>query len=231
MNRLLHDAETAGILHVSRVGSRSSTTTSSRRRVRRGRRRSAHEQPAGYAACPTCCNPSSAMLTSRTPSVTGGSHRRSTTRSRSPGVSSARNGFVRGVHRVEVLEERLGPLGRVPGAPARRCARIPCSWGRRRAELRRPSVVHPDLIGREELRERGGPARVPVPDQPCDRVGARRDWLGEALHGHAGHGGGGERRDPVVELAVHGGDIHPAIPAPGVRRAPQAEPVAVSRHA
>jgi SAM-dependent methyltransferase len=47
--------------------------------------RSTH--PRTYAACPTCCMSSSSTETSRTPSVTGGVHRVSTTRSRSASVT------------------------------------------------------------------------------------------------------------------------------------------------
>ena len=46
--------------------------------------------PRAYAAWPACCRSSLSTLTSRTPSVTGGSHRSSTTRSRSSGATVAR---------------------------------------------------------------------------------------------------------------------------------------------
>ena len=46
--------------------------------------------PRTYAAWPACCRSSLSTLTSRTPSVTGGSQRSSTTRSRSSGVTVAR---------------------------------------------------------------------------------------------------------------------------------------------
>ena len=45
--------------------------------------------PRTYAAWPACWRSSLTTLTSRTPSVTGGSHRSSTTRSRSSGASVA----------------------------------------------------------------------------------------------------------------------------------------------
>ena len=49
----------------------------------------APSSPRRYAAWPACCRSSETTLTSRTPSVTGGSQRVSTTRSRSSGVSVA----------------------------------------------------------------------------------------------------------------------------------------------
>ena len=50
--------------------------------------------PRTYAAWPTCCRQSLITLTSRTPSVTGGSHRSSTIRARSPGSRLPRNSRV-----------------------------------------------------------------------------------------------------------------------------------------
>lgn len=51
-------------------------------------------KPLAYAACPACCRQSAIVLTSRTPRVTGGSQRVSTTRSRSPSPRSCRNSTV-----------------------------------------------------------------------------------------------------------------------------------------
>ena len=51
---------------------------------------SAVSSPRAYAAWPACCRSSLTTLTNRTPSVTGGSHRSSTIRSRSSGVTVAR---------------------------------------------------------------------------------------------------------------------------------------------
>ena len=113
MNRLLRDGEAAGILHVfARSGRDRRPRPARARRALRAPPFSPRAARAQYAACPTCCNPSSAMLTSRTPSVTGGSHRRSTTRSRSPGVSAARNGFVRAYTASRYSRSASGRSGR-----------------------------------------------------------------------------------------------------------------------
>jgi hypothetical protein len=50
--------------------------------------------PRMNAACPACCRQSEITLTSRTPSVTGGSQASSTTRDRSASVTPETNRMV-----------------------------------------------------------------------------------------------------------------------------------------
>ena len=113
--------------------------------------------PRTYAACPACCRLSSAMLTRRTPSVTGGSQRLSTTRSRSSG-GNAREHLVRAAHGVEVVEQILPVaglylshlFGRVAVAGVRRVGR--------RARSARPSRRRPRSGRCRAAPRRGGPA-------------------------------------------------------------------------
>ena len=79
-----------------------------RGRLRRRRAGQAPSRPRTYAAWPRCWASSLTTLTSRTPRVTGGSHRSSTTRSRSSGVEPLEvpEGLL--VHGGEVRREPLG---------------------------------------------------------------------------------------------------------------------------
>ena len=91
------------------------------------------------------------MLTSRTPKVTGGSQRRSTTRSRSSGPSPSSIVFVRASTFVQVAEQDVGTFG-LRGAHLARAVAVA---GVRRVGLESatpgPLPTCPDLLGPDEL--------------------------------------------------------------------------------
>ena len=108
-----------------------------------------------------------AVLTRRTPSVTGGSQRSSTTRSRSVDVSRGQQARCARGRRGS---SRAGP--RSQGGwwrPGPRCARSRCSRVGADTEARRPVARGPQLILTEQLGDVVVLDRGEVPDGPADR--------------------------------------------------------------
>ena len=117
---------------------------------------------------------SSAMLTSRTPSVTGGSHLRSTMRSSSAGVRVSSNVRVRRSTASRYSSSASGRSGRTAATSARGMPVAGIRRVRCQSEALRPVVADPYLIGVHDLGNvvilhAGG-----MPHEPRDRVRSRR---------------------------------------------------------
>ena len=176
--------------------------------MHRGGRPQSASRPRTYAACPACCRLSSAMLTSRTPRVTGGSQRSSTTRSRSSGRESFEHGRGTALHLAP--DSRGAPLRSPAGRwrLPRRCGRSPCWRDPARARCGCPVPTDPDLFGAEQLRDVMVLHPGQVPHEPSHRVGSRLGSPAELLLCQALHGSGRQGRDPAVQLEQERRSIH-----------------------
>ena len=126
--------------------------------------------PRTYSAWPACARLSPITLTMRTPSVTGGSHDRSTIRSKSEPVDRREVGDGLAVDRVVVADQPI--RRRAHGVDLG--ARVAVAG---RAAIERKGELVAPALGRPALLNTGGVGNVvvldpgQVPDEPRDRVG------------------------------------------------------------
>ena len=188
----------------------------------------APSSPRTYAAWPRCWLSSLTTLTSRTPRVTGGSQRSSTTRSRSSAASAREVADRLLVHGREVRRQQVGVgahLRHVGAGVA--VADVAGVEGQVEAVARSPRAVHTCSsagdVGDVVVLHPGE-----VPDQPGDRVGVRAGPVGELVVVEAVDDGGAALDDAlegvgqqlVRESCIHrrtgtDGPRRPGPPGPG----------------